>query len=112
MNCLLNPVFMSFWYAYWLYTNKLKIMINKSFFKVENYGGEFSIHNTYNPSRPQKFRQLKAKMYTVFLYVLALVSIVMWVTSLNILPFGHIFQFLLGSAVLFTNVLIFKWVRL
>lgn len=86
--------------------------INKHFFKSENYGGEFSILNSYNTAKKHTFTSLKAKAYTVFLYVLSVISIVFWVISLNILPFGHIFQFLLGSAVLLTNVLVFKWVRL
>ncbi len=83
--------------------------INKHFFKSENYGGEFSILNSYNQAKPT---ELKSKVYTAFLFVLSVVSIVFWVISLNILPFGHIFQFLLGSAVLFINILVFKWVRL
>lgn len=86
--------------------------INKQFFKSENYGGEFSILNSYNPAKTKKTAALTSKIYTVFLYVLSVVSIAFWIISLNILPFGHIFQFLLGSAVLFINVLVFKWVRL
>ncbi len=86
--------------------------INKQFFNSENYGGEFSILNSYNPEKTQKSNKLKANIYTIFLYVLSIISIVFWVISLNILPFGHIFQFLLGSAVLFINILVFKWVRL
>lgn len=86
--------------------------INKQFFKSENYGGEFSILNSYNPAESRKISALTSKIYTVFLYVLSVVSIVFWIISLNILPFGHIFQFLLGSAVLLINVLVFKWVRL
>ncbi|HET8829908.1 MAG TPA: hypothetical protein VFM79_11235, partial [Pelobium sp.] len=86
--------------------------INKQFFKSENYGGEFSILNSYNPAKPEKSTELKSKIYTTFLYVLSIISIAFWIISLNILPFGHIFQFLLGSAVLFINVLVFKWVRL
>lgn len=86
--------------------------INKQFFKTENYGGEFSILNSYNPAKTSSSAKLKSKIYTIFLYVLSIISIVFWIISLNILPFGHIFQFLLGSAVLFINVLVFKWVRL
>lgn len=86
--------------------------INKQFFKSENYGGEFSILNSYNPEKTEKSTQIKSKIYTTFLYVLSIISISFWIISLNILPFGHIFQFLLGSAVLFINVLVFKWVRL
>lgn len=86
--------------------------INKQFFNTENYGGEFSILNSYNPAKSQKSSKLKPNIYTTFLYVLSVISIVFWVISLSILPFGHIFQFLLGSAVLFINVLIFKWTRL
>lgn len=86
--------------------------INKHFFKSENYGGEFSILNSYNPAKTTKFQTLKSKVYTTFLYVLSLVSLVFWIISLNILPFGHLFQYMLGSAVLLINLLIFKWVRL
>lgn len=86
--------------------------INKQFFKRENYGGEFSILNSYNPAKNRKFTKLKSNIYTIFLYILSIISIVFWLISLNILPFGHIFQFLLGSAVLFINVLVFKWVKL
>ncbi|HEX7366463.1 MAG TPA: hypothetical protein VF273_05165 [Pelobium sp.] len=86
--------------------------INKQFFKSENYGGEFSILNSYNPTQGDNSVAISSKIYTVFLYVLSLVSIVFWIISLSILPFGHIFQFLLGSAVLLINILVFKWVRL
>lgn len=86
--------------------------INKQFFKSENYGGEFSILNSYNQAESSKSIATKSKVYTGFLFALSLVSIVLWVVSLNILPFGHIFQFLLGSAVLLINILVFKWVRL
>lgn len=86
--------------------------INQNLYSTENYGGEFSILNSYNPVRSQKNTDVKSKVYTVFLYVLSLVSVTFWIISLNILPFGHIFQFLLGSAVLFINFLVFKWAKL
>ena len=86
--------------------------IDRNLFTTENYGGEFSILNSYNPEKSQKLSNIKSKVYTVFLYVLSIVSVTFWVISLNILPFGHIFQFLLGSAVLFINLLVFKWAKL
>ncbi len=86
--------------------------INKQFFRSENYGGEFSVLNSFNPEKNQKISHLKSKIYTVFLYVLSIVSVTFWIISLNILPFGHVFQFLLGSAVLFINLLVFKWAKL
>ena len=105
-----------FWYAYGIVTNNIKHTemksIDQNLFSTENYGGEFSVLNSFNPEKSQRSSNVRSKVYTVFLYVLSIVSVTFWVISLNILPFGHIFQFLLGSAVLFTNLLVFKWAKL
>lgn len=86
--------------------------INKSAYSAENYGGEFSILNSYTHPKKEKKEGLKSKLYTAFLIALSTISLVFWIISLNILPFGHIFQYLLGSAVLSINILVFKWVKL
>ena len=86
--------------------------IDKNIFNSENYGGEFSVFNSYTQQSEESLSSIQSKIYTAFLYFLSIVSIVFWVISLNILPFGHAFQFLLGSAVLAINFLVFKWVRL
>ena len=86
--------------------------INKAIFNTENYGGEFSILNSYNHPKTEKREITKSKIYTAFLIALSTISLVMWIVSLNILPFGHVFQYLLGFAVLSINVLVFKWVKL
>ncbi|WP_026904919.1 hypothetical protein [Pedobacter glucosidilyticus] len=51
-------------------------------------------------------------LYTSLLYVLSILSIASWIISLKILPFGDVFQFLLGTAVLTVNLLIFKHTKI
>ncbi len=79
----------------------------------ENFGGEFSILNS---NRFEKSTltddQTKSHIYTGFLYLLSIVSVTCWIISLNILPFGDIFQFLLGGVVLSVNLMVFKWTKL
>jgi hypothetical protein len=51
-------------------------------------------------------------LYTSFLYILSILSISSWIISLKILPFGDTFQFLLGTAVLTVNLLIFRHTKI
>ncbi|MFC5284630.1 hypothetical protein [Pedobacter alpinus] len=87
-------------------------VFNKKLYAAEDYGGEFSVHNAYNLSDTERKEALKTKIHTIFLIALSAISLTFWIISLNILPFGHIFQYLLGSAVLSINILVFKWVKL
>lgn len=81
--------------------------------EIDNFGGEFSILNS---NRFEKnilsADQTKSNLYTGFLYLLSIVSITCWIISLNILPFGDVFQFLLGAVVLSVNLIVFKWTKL
>ncbi|MRX46394.1 hypothetical protein [Pedobacter puniceum] len=51
-------------------------------------------------------------LYTSLLYVLSILSIGSWIISLKLLPFGDMFQFLLGAAVLTVNLLIFRHAKI
>ncbi|MBU1373665.1 MAG: hypothetical protein KKG25_04330 [Bacteroidetes bacterium] len=79
----------------------------------ENYGGEFSILNShqYTENASNKSED-KSIAYTSFLYILSILSIACWIISLKILPFGDMFQFLLGAVVLTVNMMVFKWTKL
>lgn len=79
----------------------------------DNFGGEFSILNSNRfEKNTQTNNQTKSNIYTGFLYLLSIVSLTCWIISLNILPFGDIFQFLLGAVVLSVNLIVFKWTKL
>jgi uncharacterized membrane protein len=54
----------------------------------------------------------KPSFQTGFLYVLSILSITCWIISLKILPFGDLFQFLLGAVVLSVNFLVFKFTKI
>lgn len=54
----------------------------------------------------------KSTVQITFLYVLSILSISCWIISLKILPFGDMFQFLLGAAVLSVNLLVFKYTKM
>ncbi len=54
----------------------------------------------------------KTSLKINLLYVFAILSISAWVISLRALPFGNIFQFLLGAVVLSVNLLIFKHTKI
>ncbi|OAQ39571.1 hypothetical protein A5893_08225 [Pedobacter psychrophilus] len=79
----------------------------------ENFGGEFSILNSNRfEKNTLSHDQTKSNLYTAFLYLLSIVSITCWIISLKVLPFGDIFQFLLGAVVLSVNLMVFKWTKL
>ena len=79
----------------------------------DNFGGEFSILNSNRFEKNNlSADQTKSNLYTGFLYLLSIVSITCWIISLNILPFGDVFQFLLGAVVLSVNLIVFKWTKL
>ena len=93
----------------------MKTLTNSKYSKRENenFGGEFSILNSHNHQQGiHQKNSNKAVMYTSFLYMLSFLSIACWIISLRILPFGDIFQFLLGAVVLSVNLLVFKWTKL
>jgi hypothetical protein len=80
---------------------------------IDNFGGEFSILNSNRfEKNTLSADQTKSNLYTGFLYLLSIVSITCWIISLNILPFGDVFQFLLGAVVLSVNLIVFKWTKL
>jgi len=54
----------------------------------------------------------KEALYTSFLYLASVTSIIAWLISLITLPFGDLFQFVLGAIVLSVNLLIFKWSKI
>lgn len=54
----------------------------------------------------------KEVLYTSFLYLASVTSIIAWLISLITLPFGDLFQFVLGAIVLTINLLIFKWSKI
>ncbi|MBK0382547.1 hypothetical protein I5M32_06190 [Pedobacter sp. SD-b] len=92
----------------------MKTLTNSDFnHKKENFGGEFSILNS-NRFEKNKLAadRVKSNVYTGFLYLLSILSITCWIISLNILPFGDTFQFLLGAVVLSVNLMVFRWTKL
>ena len=85
----------------------------KSKTQTENYGSEFSVLNSHDFSTYEDTTtKTSTDSYTVFLYVLSLISLGCWLVSLSILPFGHYFQFLLGGVVLLVNMMIFRWSKI
>ncbi len=86
--------------------------VDNTLYESENYGGEFSILNSFSHPKREKKELSKTSMQTIFLIALSAISVIFWVISLNILPFGHIFQYLLGSVVLSINLIVFKWMKL
>nr|MBC7613205.1 hypothetical protein [Pseudopedobacter sp.] len=79
----------------------------------ENYGGEFSILTSNHPIEDKEtISSKKSTLYTSFLYILSVLSIACWIISLKILPFGDVFQFLLGAVVLTVNMMVFKWTKI
>lgn len=89
----------------------MKALINSKFNnRNESYGEEFSILNSQFHKRTSTKKSDLA--YTSFLYFLSAISIISWIISLKVLPFGDAFQFLLGAVVLSVNLLVFKWTKL
>lgn len=84
---------------------------SKSGKNQEHFGGEFSILNSNQHNRSSASKTEKSAIYTVVLYFLSILSVVCWIVSLKIYPFGHLFQFLLGAVVLTVNFLVFKWTK-
>jgi hypothetical protein len=79
----------------------------------ENYGGEFSIlTSNQHVADKETISSNKSILYTSFLYILSILSIACWIISLKILPFGDIFQFLLGAVVLAVNMIVFRWTKI
>ncbi|MFD1631926.1 hypothetical protein [Pseudopedobacter beijingensis] len=54
----------------------------------------------------------KNRIKTNLLYFFSITSIVLWMISLKMLPFGDTLQFLFGAMVLSVNVLIFKYTKI
>jgi hypothetical protein len=80
--------------------------------QAENYGSEFSILNSHDFSKYDTTEKISTDSYTIFLYVLSLITVGCWLLSLSVFPFGHYFQFLLGGVVLLVNLMIFKWSKI
>lgn len=62
--------------------------------------------------RAVRTRISKDTVQVSFLYILSILSITCWIISLKILPFGDMFQFLLGAVVLSVNLLVFKYTKI
>ncbi|MBD3749540.1 MAG: hypothetical protein IE931_08595 [Sphingobacteriales bacterium] len=77
----------------------------------ENYGGEFSILNSNSYKSRAASRTQKSTLFTSVLYLLSILSVVCWIVSLKVYPFGHLFQFLCGTVVLTVNFWVFKWTK-
>ena len=93
---------------------KIKLL-NRFWFSTEHkhLDEAFSVLNSHRfKENIKKSAQKKSVYYTSFLYLLSIISIVAWIISLAILPFGDSFQFLLGAAVLSVNLLVFKWAKI
>lgn len=91
----------------------MKTFTNSKFSKEnENFGGEFSILNSHQYSSQKEASADRSIAYTSFLYILSILSITCWIVSLKMLPFGDMFQFLLGAVVLTVNLMVFKWTKL
>ncbi|MEO5910936.1 MAG: hypothetical protein ABIP95_08610 [Pelobium sp.] len=91
----------------------MKTFTNSKFSKEnENFGGEFSILTSNQYSKQNEVSSDKSIAYTSFLYILSILSITCWIVSLRMLPFGDMFQFLLGAVVLTVNLMVFKWTKL
>lgn len=84
---------------------------SKSKKNQEHFGEEFSVLNSTRYNIHSTSKTLKSDIYTAPLYILSIISIVSWIISLKIFPFGHLFQFLLGALVLTVNFLIFRWAK-
>jgi hypothetical protein len=80
--------------------------------QTENYGSEFSVLNSHNFSKYETSEKTAIDSYTVFLYILSLISVGCCLLALSVLPFGHYFQFLLVFLVLLVNLIIFRWSKL
>lgn len=84
---------------------------SKSGKNQEHFGEEFSVLNSARYDIHSTSTTQKSSLYTAALYFLSIISIVCWIISLKILPFGHLFQFLLGAVVLTVNFLVFRWTK-
>lgn len=67
-------------------------------------------YKSFKDSVDHKFD--RSTLQITFLYILSILSISCWIISLKILPFGDMFQFILGAAVLFVNLLVFKYTKI
>lgn len=77
----------------------------------EHFGEEFSVLNSNNSDRYSTSKTRKSNIHIIVLYVLSIISIVCWIISLKILPFGHLFQFLLGAVILIVNFLVIRFTK-
>lgn len=70
-------------------------------------------HDGFNTLKDSVNRRMsKNTLQVSLLYILSILSITCWIISLRILPFGDMFQFLLGSVVLSVNLLVFKYTKI
>ena len=78
--------------------------------EYESDGAEFSVLNSqqyFNYYKTGNYQ--KSTLQTNILYILSILSIISWIISLSVFPFGDVFQFLLGGIVLLVNGFIFKY---
>jgi hypothetical protein len=90
---------------------KINLISNAKVLKSKN-----ALQTNFNNHQQRLSEELsKGKqhiLYTSLLYILSILSIGSWIISLKLLPFGDIFQFLLGAAVLTVNLLIFRHAKI
>jgi len=92
---------------------KIKTLQRYNF--ITNSGNAQSSNLAENFSSLKRTVRKKISKETIqvsFLYILSILSITCWIISLKILPFGDMFQFLLGAVVLSVNLLVFKYTKI
>jgi hypothetical protein len=91
---------------------KINLLNHNSGTKQSDQQKEFHFVNAkHYKQETKRILSSKSAIYTTFLYIISIVSIAAWLVSLVTLPFGDLFQFVLGAIVLSINLLVFKWAK-
>lgn len=86
---------------------RYNFITNSGHTEGSNYAESFK---SVKKTTPKKIS--KDTLQVSMLYVLSILSIICWIISLKVLPFGDMFQFLLGAVVLSVNLLVFKYTKI